>query len=694
MKFKLMLTVAVIILATAACKKSVKDEVVIPPTTPNPSPAKVAPDGFNWTTSKQVNVDVRLLSNNNEALQGVRLSLFAPGKLAAGDEIFQAISDNSGYVRGTVTIPSYIDTLIIDPAYVGLPRKVKGFFTGGNLTGTIGGANGSSGNIAGRSYNQNNGRNYFDARIYAGVFYKYMGTYDNAGKPSYLDPIPDVISAGLLSRVNASLPERNDLPSSSPSFFSSNVNLNLNVSQTADVWVTFVSEGAGYKNTLGYYKYNTNTPPSSPTAIDTIFYIYPNASFSTDGGGLKSGDRVKLGNFTAGTTISFVLLANAWSDNDRKVNETATKYYSRQSFNSGEESITSKYQHGVQLYDATENLYLFGFEDLNRSSGGSDDDFNDLVFYTKANPVSAIGGGTIPPVVVPVDSDNDGVPNTVDDFPTDPTKAYITYYPSKSTFATLAFEDLWPSVGDYDMNDMLIRQRFTYISNAQNNVVEFKADVALGAAGASFKNGYAIEMPVSATAIASVTGHSITGSYITLNTNGTEKTTGTSQNAIIVPFDNHRNILSDPSGAVFLNTVMANAKIASDTVRMVVKFTTPPALATMSYAAFNPFLIKDAVRGTEIHLPGYKPTVMATNSLFGTWSDATNIAANKYYLTATNWPWAISFVGNFIHPIEQASITEAYPNFLTWAQSGGLTLTDWYSNTAASYRKTSLLYTK
>jgi hypothetical protein len=40
------------------------------------------------------------------------------------------------------------------------------------------------------------------------------------------------------------------------------------------------------------------------------------------------------------------------------------------------------------------------------------------------------------------------------------------------------------------------------------------------------------------------------------------------------------------------------------------------------------------------------------------------------------------------------SITLAYPNFLGWASSGGLSFTDWYSNTAAGFRVVSDLYTK
>ncbi|TAE63530.1 MAG: DUF4114 domain-containing protein, partial [Bacteroidetes bacterium] len=385
-----------ILLAAVACKKNNDVEAVTPE-------EKMGADGFNYITTKDVTLNLRLLSNNNEPIVGAKINLYAPGRTNANQSLFTAVSDASGYVRSTVTIPSFLDTLLIDPAYIGLMRYAKSFISGNSINAVIGGSTGSSGNIVPTSrlvgsyiptiYPTNNFRNL------NGTVYSYMGTYDSWGRPNYLDPVGDVISAGFLSRLNASLPEASDLPSRSPSFFSSSVNLNINVTQTADVWITFVSEGAGYRNALGYFKYPTNNPPANAAAIDSVFYVFPNSSLVNSSGNLRSGDRVKIGRFNAGTSIGFVLVADGF--NGTAVNSSNTKYYSTQAYNSVTESNTAKRQHGVQLYDATEQLLVFGFEDLNRSNGSSDEDFNDLVFYTKANPVTAINVNNIPPVNVP-----------------------------------------------------------------------------------------------------------------------------------------------------------------------------------------------------------------------------------------------------------------------------------------------------
>lgn len=681
---------AVMFFTAVACKKNNEAEVVKPE-------EKMGADGFNYVTTKDVALNLRLLSNNNEPIVGAKINLYAPGRTELNQSLFTAVSDANGYVRSTVTIPSFLDTLLVDPAYIGLMRYAKAFISGNSINAVIGGATGSSGNIVPTSriagtymptiYPTNNFRSV------SGTVYSYMGTYDSWGRPNYLDPVADVITAGFLSRLNASLPEASDLPSRSPSFFHPNVNLNVHVTQTADVWITFVSEGAGFRNALGYFKYPTNNPPANAAAIDTVFYVFPNSSLVNSSGNLRSGDRVKIGRFNAGTSIGFVLVADGF--NGTAVNSNNTKYYSTQSYNSITESNSSKRQHGVQLYDATEQLLVFGFEDLNRTNGSSDEDFNDLVFYTKANPVTAININNIPPVNVPTDTDGDGVPNNVDAFPTNPALAYVYHYPSATGFNTVGYEDLWPNRGDFDFNDMLVRQRFTFYANSQNNVVNFDGIVALGAAGANFRNAYAIELPVAASTISSVTGTRNSSGFFSIASNGTEiAPAGSTDNAILPVFDNHNSILNDPSGNIFVNTLMDRDRFVSDTVRLAVRFSTPQPVASLAGSRFDPFLISNQRRGVEVHLPGFAPTSRADRSLLGTADDRSSVATNTWYRSAGNAPWALSFIDNFTYPREQANITQAYLNFSAWALSGGVSFADWYTNTSSSYRNTNLLYTR
>jgi LruC domain-containing protein len=253
----------------------------------------------------------------------------------------------------------------------------------------------------------------------------------------------------------------------------------------------------------------------------------------------------------------------------------------------------------------------------------------------------------------------------------------------------LAFEDNWPNKGDYDMNDLVLNYRYTYVTNAQNQVVTIQTDYSIAAAGASFKNGFGLQLPIPASSVQSVTGESIKGSYISLASNGVENG---QTNAVIIPFDNTDNLINNPDGSFFVNTLSSKPKVTGTTESILITLTSPISQSTLLPSAFNPFLISNGRRGYEIHLPGYAPTNKATVALFGTGNDSSVPNSGRYYLSTDNWPWAINFTDQFIYPLETVNISLAYPNFLGWASSGGLSLTDWYSNTAAGYRITSDLY--
>ncbi|WP_317169241.1 LruC domain-containing protein [Mucilaginibacter humi] len=290
------------------------------------------------------------------------------------------------------------------------------------------------------------------------------------------------------------------------------------------------------------------------------------------------------------------------------------------------------------------------------------------------------------------DTDGDGVQDEQDAFPNDASKAYISYYPSKDTYANIAFEDNWPKKGDLDLNDMVVKYRYTFISNAKNQAVSMTGDYAVTAAGASFKNGFGVQLPVSASAVQSVTGYKLSaGSYITLAGNGVE--TGQSK-AVIIPFDNHDLMIHNLDYSFFVNTLNSKDKVTGETASVTVNFTSPIDVSTLKVSAFNPFLISNLRRGYEIHLPGFAPTDKADSKLFGTDDDRSSVATGKYYLSADNQPWAINFTESFSYPIETVNINQAYLHFADWALSGGTSYTDWYSNGAAGYRNTGNIYSK
>ncbi len=696
--------------ALSSCKKNSAN-------TPDPTTGSDIPNSFRYATTKDLSVSLQLLTNDNKPIKGAVLSIADP--TGGSDKLFlKAVSDADGYVRGKITIPSYLDTLLISPNFVGLINNAKAYVGGKtSVSAILGGTFTASGDIIpnqippfsgdpGSILSAPNKKNAISPLGALAVTYGYPSPYTassdavvnsstyptSLGRPKYLEPTPDIIDASLLNYVNASLPEGKPLTTTHPEYLATSVTSNIVVTQTSDVWITFVSEGASFLNTLAFYSYDTDSPPSSVTlgsslgGIDKVTMVFPNASAYQSGGGLNSGDKVKIGRFEAGTTIAFVLLQNAWTGSG--VSTTGTKFYSESKFNP--ELTTAKKKHSVLLYDNVHNLFLLGFEDTSRDQA-SDNDFNDLVVYATSNPVAGISTSGVAAIDKGGDSDGDGVLDALDDFPNDASKAYITYFPSSTSYATLAFEDFWPTKGDYDMNDLVVNYRYTLISNASNGITELTGEYLPVAAGAAYKNGFGIQLSVAASKVASVTGQILQSNYVQLASNGVES--GQSK-AVIIPFDNHQNLLKNADNSDNVNTDPSKPKATPIKATVLVKFTSPVAVSELGSAPFNPFLISNLRRDYEIHLPDNLPTDKANKAYLGTADDASNPGLGKYYMNKNNEPWAISFTDTFTYPVEGRSISDAYLHFLDWAKSGGTSYKDWYTNTAAGYRISGNIYTK
>lgn len=288
------------------------------------------------------------------------------------------------------------------------------------------------------------------------------------------------------------------------------------------------------------------------------------------------------------------------------------------------------------------------------------------------------------------DQDGDGVVDTLDDFPTDPDRAFINYFPSQGEYASFVFEDLWPSTGDYDFNDLVVNAHIKYVTNARNLVVEVVGKYYVAAVGGSLKSGFALQFDKLVPGdIKSVKrSNSNNQGYIKENSNGTENGP---DRAVVFLWDNSENMIHRAGGTTF-NATTGNPVGTSDTLNITITFTAPKTMDEVGTMPLNHFIIKDLSRKVEIHLPNAIPTSLANTSLFGTANDASNPAQGKYYITAKNLPWALYIPHKFDYPNEKTNILDAYTKFQSWAESGGTTFQDWYQN--SQYRKESGIYKK
>lgn len=257
-----------------------------------------------------------------------------------------------------------------------------------------------------------------------------------------------------------------------------------------------------------------------------------------------------------------------------------------------------------------------------------------------------------------VDTDGDGIIDFYDEYPDDGDRAYDTYTPSIYGWGSYAFEDLWPNEGDYDFNDLVLNYRFTHVFNSNDEIVETKLNFNVKNVGGSYRNGFGIELDMDESLIQSVTGTNITQGVVTLNGKGLE---AGQAKPVVILFDD----------------AWANTS-ANGEMELVISYNSP--IAEGEFGSMNPFIFINGDRGREVHLSDFPPTTLANADFFGTQDDDSDPNSGRYYKNASNLPWAIDIIHDFVYLQEKVPIILGYNKFADWAESGGVDYPDWYKD--------------
>ncbi len=628
------------------------------------------PKEFDFSTTQNSTINVSVLDNKNVGISGASLDVFLTSE--EGEQLVgSGITNENGVLQLNVPVGNHIDGVLVTNSYLGVPQSME-LPVSSSMDFTFGG---SSTYESGRKSENAN----ISGRTQSG--YSFMGSYDNNGVPHYLESVDDYISQDLLDLVNNSLPERYPVPIYNPEYIDDDVISDTQLQDSAEVWVTFVHEGAGWRNALGFYTYDLDNPPASVGDIQSLNIVFPNVSFVGSGGGMESGNKVFLGTFSANTGIGWFLVPQGWSGSG--VNNSNQIKYSNKDFNTF--TSASFRNHTVLLKDEARELLILGMEDTSRPGG--DNDFNDAVFYVTANPFDAIittGLAETTTTEAP-DSDGDGVSDENDNYPNDPDRAFDVYTPSEGSYGSIAFEDLYPSKGDFDMNDMVIDYNYQAVTNVANQIVELKANFKLKALGAMIHSGYGFTLPIDPSRINSITGQDVlTNEEVVLNANGTES--GQS-NSVILLFEDAFRSWQAAYGRT--NTISSNGYVTPKEYELTITFTEPVSSSTLGYAPYDPFIFHSEARGTEVHLVNGTPTDKANLSF--EYNDDRLEGTN--FKTHDGLPYGINLPVVFDYPEEEESMSDAFNHFDTWAQSTNTTFQDWYIN-QSGYRINSKIFQK
>lgn len=268
--------------------------------------------------------------------------------------------------------------------------------------------------------------------------YYTLGNWDSKGVPNYLHSI-EQLEPNLLNRIITTIPEKNNLAATGNSLITNTESRDILIQTNdenftgCDVYVSFLYEGAGYKNVVGYYTYPLNggyTVPtkwnSSTSSWTPMTYsdrnsvdvngksilkktiIFPNASLPVwansngtnamaGGGNLLPGSKVKIlydvsnpsVKFPNNTGIGFFLIPNGW--NGTTVTNWAERVHTGSVFNANN-SVQSILLVNAQDSTTEKGEMVICFEDIMRPGG--DSDFNDVIIRAEYTPSYCVSSGT------------------------------------------------------------------------------------------------------------------------------------------------------------------------------------------------------------------------------------------------------------------------------------------------------------
>ncbi len=180
----------------------------------------------------------------------------------------------------------------------------------------------------------------------------------------------------LYSKLLEFFPERKPVSTLFPFLFSDTVQKRIVLTMESEVYITFISENASYKNTVGWYSYILGNEPKTVGDVN-IHISFPNVSGKGEGGELMPGDMLQIGDtkFPKNTVIGFFLIIKGWQNG--KIDYRATTSYTDYTLNTG------GYQQHILFKEIKSGDIVLGFEDMIFESG--DKDYNDILFLISDN---------------------------------------------------------------------------------------------------------------------------------------------------------------------------------------------------------------------------------------------------------------------------------------------------------------------
>lgn len=493
-------------------------------------------------------------------------------------------------------------------------------------------------------------------------------TYSISLAKPVLPAVSMTISESDKKLIDASFPENQDYDLVK-TYYRSSIQLN----KEARVKIYSVKHGATSErtNALAYFTYTKDSEQVKPEDVNSNLQLAFNSlnKSTLEGSGyqlLNNGNEI----FEAGTKIGFALLPDVNPDQI----ETNNIHLLYSCYNTGSWNVYGYPKSGtdtglerasaphmvVSLLRVTADghaIMAISFEDqpFSGTHGTNKGNFRDDIFILEIDP-------------------KDALPDDLPEPPTDEPEYDVEF----ASAGILCFEDNWPHIGDYDMNDVVLAYERAILYSYAKGTMGLREKFRFLNNGATFTNGFAYQML--GVSKSSITKCTLVSEDYQCEGQGLDVTAADNE-AVITLFDNGKQI---PLGATFeVNSVFALGN---------------------NFIAVNPFIVvhKNEVKDmfsqgrVEVHLPTadkstlnnrFLPTSKMNTAFWGQYADRSQPEKNIYYVREGNYPFALDInwdaskdgsVSKFKIPTEGRSIDFSYPEFTKWVESSGKTNTDWF----------------
>lgn len=270
------------------------------------------------------------------------------------------------------------------------------------------------------------------------------------------------------------------------------------------------------------------------------------------------------------------------------------------------------------------------------------------------------------------------------------------YSPTKETFGTLLFEDMWPEKGDYDLNDFVAYYQTQGVYSLSYNTetmgkdyitvnIQFRAIGGLQPYRLCLQFDFLPASYIDDIKISS-TNESIQPELLNPEEDspaifafvGSEKLKGQKGGKY---YNTESEYLTKESELITVSMTLSSQtgyrpdEQLTEAEKQLRIIKSNAISSTISCPTTHNFFLQNTVNGKEIHLRGYKPTKLYTDYEVDA---AGKIKEDIPYCSIDNFVWGLKVPAPIQHSKEEVDITKAYKKFTNWILSNNTSDENWY----------------